>query len=125
MTPLQQQFALLKDTFADATMRELPSGAAIITLPNYALPPGWSQSTTTVYFVAPVGFPFGRPDCFWADPSLRIANGAMPHASGMQAIPETAEPLLWFSWHISQWYPNRDSLLTYERVIRARFREAR
>ena len=49
----------------------------------------------------------------------------MPNASGMQAIPETAELLLWFSWHVGQWSPNRDSLLTYERVIRNRFREPR
>jgi len=125
LTPLQQQFAILNGAFPEARLRELPSGAAIIEIPNYQLPAGWSQSIITLRFLAPVGYPFGKPDCFWADPGLRLAGGGMPNASGMQAIPETPEQLLWFSWHVTQWNPNRDSLMTYERVIRDRFRVPR
>ena len=66
-----------------------------------------------------------RPDCFWADSGLRLANGSLPQASNVQAIPETGDTGLWFSWHVQHWDPNRDSLITYIQVIRSRFKEAK
>ncbi len=125
MTPLEEQFALLKTVAEQAMLSMLPSGAAIIRVPRFVLPAGWSRSDTTVHFLAPVGYPFAKPDCFWADHDLRLSSGAMPQNSQIQAIPETSEQLLWFSWHTSQWHPSRDTLVSYFYVIMSRLREAK
>lgn len=123
MTPLEQQFELLRTVFQASVLKQLPSGAAIVELPNFPLESGWSRSQTIVRFYVPVGYPFAKPDCFWADLDLRLAGGAMPQASAFQPITETTEPLLWFSWHIAQWHPSRDSLVSYYYVIKARLRD--
>jgi hypothetical protein len=124
MTPVQEQFELLKSEFPTATLEQLPSGAVVIAIPDFALPPGWLQQTTTVRFLAPVGYPLAKPDCFWASPELRLQSGGMPQATNQTPMPEfNGAPLLCFSWHTSQWNPNRDNLLTYARVIERRLRQ--
>ena|SRR5437762_313248 len=124
MTPLQQQFEALRAEFPAAIMEPLPSGAALISIPDFPLPPGWSQPRTTVRFLAPVGYPMAKPDSFWASPELRLQNGAMPQATNQSAIPEAnGSPQLMYSWHLGQWNPNRDGLLTYLRVIEQRLRQ--
>jgi hypothetical protein len=125
MTPLAAQFELLKTVASEATLSPLASGAAIIRVPNFALPAGWSKSATTIYFLAPVGYPFSKPDCFWADADLRLSSGGMPQSAQIQAIPETVEPLLWFSWHVAQWHPSRDTLISYFYVVKTRLKEAK
>jgi hypothetical protein len=125
MTPLQQQFEALRAEFPGATMEPLPSGAALVSIPDFPLPSGWLQSRTTVKFLAPVGYPLAKPDSFWASPDLRLQNGAMPQSTNQSGIPEVnGSPQLMFSWHLSQWNPNRDALLTYLRVIEQRLRQA-
>jgi len=124
MTPLQQQFDALRAEFPSATIEPLPSGAALISIPEFQLPPGWSQPRTTVRFLAPVGYPLAKPDSFWASPQLRLQNGAMPQAANQSPVPEVnGAPQLMFSWHLGKWNPNRDCLLTYLRVIEQRLRQ--
>jgi hypothetical protein len=122
MTPLEQQFELLRKSYPNAILEMLPSGAALVTVPEIELPRGWSQPRTTVKFLAPVGYPLARPDCFWADTELRLEGGAMPNATNLTPIPDVNVPQLWFSWHVGQWNPNRDGLLSYFRVILERLR---
>lgn len=121
------QFEALKRRYPGAELRELPSGAALVTLPDFAIPAGWSATSTSVRFLVPVGYPGPAPDCFWASPNLRLANQQMPHASQVHPqVPETTEPGLWFSWHVTgpqaNWNPNRDTLETYVAIIAERFR---
>lgn len=125
MTPLQEQFEILKSEFPQATLQPLPSGAALVTLPEFPLLSGWSQTRTTIKFLAPVGYPFAKPDCFWADKDLRPQTQAMPQNAGFNPIPEVPGEHLWFSWHVGQWNPNRDNLSTFVHVIEARLKEAR
>lgn len=125
MTPIQQQFEILKNDFPAAVFQQLSSGAVLITVPNLRLPHGWSQENATIKFLVPVGYPYARPDCFWVDPTLRLSNGSMPQNSAINAIPETNESNLWFSWHVSQWMPSRDNLSTYIKVIENRFKDPR
>ena len=125
MTPLEQQFSILNGKYENARIDMLPSGAALITIPEQKLPNGWSKSVSTLKFIAPAGYPFGSPDCFWADVDLRLENGSMPQASNISAPPEISEPLLWFSWHVQSWNANRDNLLSYVGVIMNRFFEAK
>lgn len=124
MTPLQQQFEILKMECAEATLMQLPTGAYLVSVPRLPLPVGWNKGGVTVKFIAPVGYPLARPDCFWCDVDLRLSSGTMPQNTAINIIPETNENALWFSWHVSQWNPNRDSLSTYTKVIEGRFKVA-
>lgn len=122
MTPLQQQFEILKMEYEEATLLQLPTGAHLVSIPRVPLPGGWNKGEVTVKFIAPVGYPLARPDCFWSDVDLRLSTGAMPQNSAINVIPEANESSLWFSWHVSQWNPNRDSLSTFTKVIENRFK---
>ena len=125
MTLLEEQFEILKREFPEATLQLLPSGAALIAIPNYRLTSEWSPEITTIKFLAPVGFPFAKPDCFWINKEVHLTNGKRPQNTNITPIPEINEPHLWFSWHVGQWNPNKDNLLTYVRVIENRLRDAR
>ena len=120
MTPLQQQFDILKVGYPQAQLTDLPDGSHLITVPDFKLPPGWSKPQVTVKFIAPPGYPFGRPDCFWADSDLKLANGSPPQRTGFNAIPHVGGTHLWFSWHVGAWNSNFDSLLTFLNVIKSR-----
>lgn len=122
MTPLESQIIKLQEVYPGADKNPLGDGSVSIILPNVPLPHGWSAAATTVRFIAPVGFPAARPDCFWTD-SLTLATGAVPKNTGPNPLPGGPPGLLWFSWHVSNWSPNHDTLLTYVNVIRKRFDE--
>jgi Prokaryotic E2 family E len=93
----------------------------VITLPQFGLPAGWNKSTCRVCFVAPQGYPYAKPDCFWTDHDLRLASQpGVPRNTGTNgATPELAA-MLWFSWHTDQWNANRDDLLSWVASIRRR-----
>jgi hypothetical protein len=125
MTITEEQGVELATKRPGATCVPLPNGSYLVTVPNVILPEGWTFNTTTVRFLAPVGFPASRPDCFWADLDLRLKGGCMPQNTSQNPLPNEPSPLLWFSWHLQKWDPNSDSLLTYLRVIENRFLELR
>jgi hypothetical protein len=123
--PIEDQMQQLRRVCPQALTRSLPDGTTLVTVAEVPLPTGWSQPTTVVNFVVPTGYPVAKPDCFYADVALRLANGAMPQSSGLNALPGTNESRLWFSWHVASWNPITDSLLTYLRVIQRRLAEVR
>jgi hypothetical protein len=125
VTPLQEQFEILRAEHRDATLTTVAGGASLITVPGIHLPGGWSKQETTVRFIAPVGYPFSRPDCFWADHDLRVGGTGIPQNAAPNNPCPDGQMYLWFSWHVGQWNPNSDSLLTYIRVIRRRLDEAK
>jgi hypothetical protein len=66
-----------------------------------------------------------KPDCFYAERTLRLVDGTLPRNSQELAVPEfAAETWLWFSWHLVTWKAGRDSYLTFVRVMERRFAEA-
>jgi len=122
-----RQIERVKERYPDLEVEELPSGAALVTIPHFGLPAGWNATSTRVRFLVPVGYPGPFPDCFWAGAGLRLANGQMPNASDdPRPIPETSLTGLWFSWHVvdaqKNWNPNRDDLATFVGIIAERFR---
>ena len=125
MSVVEDQFQQLKQYYDTARLVPRPDGTFVVEIPNLPLPTGWSKRATTAKFLVPVGFPHAMPDCFWSDPDLRLANNADPQATNLQVLPGTSEQHRWFSWHPNRWTPNRDSLLTYIKVIEARLREPR
>lgn len=125
MTHVDQQLRRLAEAYPNSTARQLGDGSQLITVRDVAIDGGaWNKERITAHFVAPVGYPLSRPDCFWTDADLRLRNGTVPKNSGVQVPPFSAEPLLWFSWHASSWRPNSDDLLTYMRVILDRLAHA-
>src|SRR5438128_878754 len=120
MTPLEEQFEIIRVDWPEARLERLADGSHLITIPNFNLPSGWSKPASDIKFVAPVGYPFSRPDCFWTDHDLRLANGGVPQNTGPNPIPHTPTSHLWFSWHVGAWNPNVDNLLTYFYVVQRR-----
>jgi hypothetical protein len=125
MTPTQQQFEVLRVSAPQASMQALPDGSHLVVVPAYELPEGWSKTSVDVKFIAPVGYPLARPDCFWTDPDLRLKTGNQPMNTGNNALPYSPAAHLWFSWHVGSWNPNNDSLLTYLYVIKRRLHDPR
>ncbi|CAO3405462.1 E2/UBC family protein [Azospirillum palustre] len=123
---LTMQLEQLRERFGDVQSRSMASGTTLVTVPDVRLPEGWSKASTTIRFLVPPGYPFAQLDCFWADAELRLANGATPQNSAQNAIPETTEQGLWFSWHLTcPWNPNRDTLSTWMNVVTERMRQVR
>jgi hypothetical protein len=121
MGPIDAHIERLKERWPEATAVETPGLGTIIRIPSVQLQAGWSKPSTRVLFLAPQGYPFANPDCFWTDPDLRLANGQVPQNTQLNPMPGVTEPLLWFSWHLQRpWNPNRDDLLTWLAVIRQR-----
>ena len=87
--------------------------------PAVPLPPGWSAaSDDRVVRRFPLGYPAAQPDCFWADPRLRLANGyATRRTPGRNCATSSRFPALWFSWHLSEWRPSHAPMTTYARFI--------
>ena len=125
MTPTEQQFEVLRGTFPQATMQRLSDGSYLIIVPGYELPDGWSKEKVDLKFIAPVGYPLARPDCFWTDADLRLKTGGVPMNTGPNPMPYAASAHLWFSWHVATWNPNNDNLLTYFYVIKRRLHDPR
>ncbi|MDI1344148.1 MAG: E2/UBC family protein [Pseudolabrys sp.] len=123
MTPFEEQFDALQKELSGASYLKIPDGSFVVTVPGLRLPDGWTAPVTTVYFIAPVGYPVSRPDCFWSDADLKLTGGRVPQNTGANPLPNGPAPLLWFSWHVSNWSPNADTLLTYVNVIKKRFQE--
>jgi hypothetical protein len=125
MDLLETQLDSLTKVYPAARLHRHPDGTALVEIPDFILPPGWNASSTTAYFVIPLGYPMARPDCFWTDANLRLANGGMPSNTGANAGHGLPQEKLWFSYHPASWNPNLDNLLTYAKLIRRRLEEAR
>lgn len=123
MTVLEEQLQSLQKEYPQATMQGLGGNQHLVAIPDIKIPQGWSRSSVTIKFIVPVGYPVAKPDCFWTDADLRVANGNLPRSTGANPIPGVGGSHLWFSWHLASWNPNVDSLLTYVNVIRKRLSE--
>jgi hypothetical protein len=118
MSVIDHQLDKLRQTFPNVEFVQQQDGVGMIKVSDVPLPAGeWNRTLTNIYFLVPIGYPMARPDSFWTEPDLRLANGSLPKGSSPQTPPFGGEPKMWFSWHPSSWSPNRDDLLTYTRLI--------
>lgn len=122
---VDQHLEFLKRHYPTADREPRADGSALITISDFPVPAGWNKTSSGILFIAPTGYPQGRPDCFWADADLRLANGGMPANSGINANYGGAVPKLWFSYHPDSWNANLDNFFTYVKLIRKRLIEAR
>lgn len=124
MAVIDVQLEDLRSEHPEATAEPRSDGTTLITVPHFPLPSGWSQTHAVVQFIAPVGFPMAQPDCFWTDEGLRLANGGVPKNAGVQTPAFSTGQRLWFSWHVSVWNANRDSLRSFLRAVSNRLSRA-
>ncbi len=93
----------------------------MVSLPSLHLPQGWNKTKTAIHFFAPQGYPFAKPDCFWADEDLRLTGGSIPqNANCGTPMAGLGKAALWFSWHTDHWNASRDDLLTWVASIKDR-----
>lgn len=114
-------FKALQARHPSATLLELPSGTALVTL-DFELPAGWSAAKVVLRFMMPNGYPVAPPDGFWVEPALTV-NGKVPrNTEAKPQIPDTNISAQRFSWHIENghWSANRDDLFTWLRSCRER-----
>lgn len=97
---------------------------------RFPLEAGWSKAATKILVLLPGGYATMPPDNFYADPDLRLANGAVPGnaSAGQQAAGRT---WLLFSYHVESgdWQPDPvpedgHNLLTFLEGVIRRLREA-
>ncbi len=122
MTPIERQTEELQQQHPKAKVTPQPTGGYLVEIPDFRMPSGWNQEVVTVLFFAPPGYPAAQPDCFWVEPvGIRLQNGTTPQGTNdTNPIPGIGPRGTWFSWHLQQWDPNRDSLVTYLKVIKQR-----
>ncbi len=118
---LDGQMAAVAGAYPGAAIQENSDGTHIVSVP-LPLRAGWNAASTLARFLVPIPYPAAQPDCFYTDPGLRLANGAMPTNAGLQLL--AGQQLLWFSWHLASWNPAKDALLGYVRFIAERLRRA-
>ncbi len=107
--------------YGNPEKKNLQNGTVLVAVPDVKVD-GWNRPKVKILFLAPPGYPAAQPDCFWVEPGeLRYDNGGTPQGSSdSNPIPndtEASRSTTWFSWHVSTWNPNRDSLVTYLAVI--------
>lgn len=124
MGPIDIHVQRLLARYTNATVSEVDGSGTLISLPPVDLPPGWNKPQTAVHFFAPPGYPYAKPDCFWADDDLRLASGSAPQNTGANPMPGLNKAALWFSWHTDHWNASRDDLLTWIATIKHRFAKA-
>lgn len=121
--PRDGQLEQLQCKFPTAVAVQLSDGSAIVRLPHFTLPAGWNRPDVEIRFLSPFGYPLAKPDCFYAAPELRLADGSMPRNSRMEPLPQSDVCWLWFSYHAVTWHPLRDSYLSFVRLIEQRLVE--
>jgi len=122
---IEEQLKELLEMHPEAKVTALPDGSTLVSVPKVRIPPGWNVTDATIAFMIPAGFPTARPDCFWTDQGVRIAGGAAPANTNPQVPPGGTAMMLWFSWHLQDWRPNRDTIYTYLDFCVGRFRQPR
>lgn len=94
-------------------------GLGVLVIGDYPLGPGWNKSSTRVLLKLPTSFPAGKPDMFWTDQDLLLANGTVPKQAGhIETI--LGEPWRRFSWHPASWTPGVDDIRTFFEFVARR-----
>lgn len=123
--PADGQLEQLQARFPEARTDALEDGGLLLTIPELPLPDGWNRTSAEICFALSPAYPVAKPDCFFADEHLRLANGSMPANARIQPHPLTKQSALWFSYHGVTWKADRDTYLSFVRMIQRRLAEVR
>lgn len=122
MDPLTAQLAGLQLRYPEAHLEQV-DGQRVLIVPGVPTGSGWSPAETTLRVIVPAGFPQVHPDCFYAEPQLRLVTGSEPTSSSLQVV--LGGHYRWFSWHLTGWNPQTGSLEQYVRFCERRLRDPR
>jgi hypothetical protein len=95
-----------------------PDGWLYLVIVAYRLSDHFVPATSDLLIKVPPTYPFARPDMFWLDGGVRLADGRMP----VNTSHEVALGRTWlrFSWHPTAWRQGVDSLSTFLAFINRR-----
>jgi Prokaryotic E2 family E len=93
-------------------LHDQSDGWTFVVIESYPLTANlFNQKSTDLLIKVPPAYPLAGLDMFWSEPSVRLANGALPASTNLE------QPLgrdwLRFSWHPSGWRPSEDNLINY------------
>lgn len=119
---LQQHIELLR---SQGHIIEVVDGGEIgIIFRDYSVPENiWGRGKVDLLITTHPTYPNAKLDMFWVDPPLTLRNnGVQPKATN----PEQRYGRNWqrFSWHLNQWNPAHDNLITYLDVVNERLGKA-
>ncbi len=99
-------------------------GFGNVVFKRYGIPAGYTKTESGLLLRAPVSYRAGRPDMFWTDVDLLLANGNAPAQADLIET-HLGRPWRRFSWHPSTWNPASDDLRTYLEFIDNRLAKRR
>lgn len=124
---VKRQFVDLQKHYPDAKLLNVESDIFVVDIPALSLPAGFNCRYVRVMFIVPFSYPLASPHHFFVDEKLRRSDGGPLRFSAMQSTPYFVEgstlpsrTLLMF-FKPAAWSPNRDTLLSYVRIIKYRF----
>lgn len=121
MLPVQliDEVRVLCEGGLTATLIEA-DGMANVLIANYPIRYcHYNKSSIELLLRIPLSYPNGKPDMFWTDEDFILKNGRIPKSS------EHIEICLGkrrrrFSWHLSNWNPGGDNLVTFLEFVNNR-----
>jgi hypothetical protein len=94
-------------------------GIACAIFLGYPLPRGYNKPASDLLLMLPLSYRNGKPDMFWVEPGVVLANGAVPR-SAEQVESHLNRQWRRFSWHMASWNPAVDDLRTYLEFVNSR-----
>lgn len=100
---------------------ELVDGAEIcVIFKGYKVPTHiWNIDCVDLLITTHPTYPNAKLDMFWLDPPLKLkSTGGDPQSTNIEG--KCGRSCQRFSWHVNQWNPARDNLITYLDVVNDR-----
>lgn len=112
---LEQHIELLR--YQGHTIEVIDGGEIGIIFKDYKIPTHiWSREKVDLLITTHPTYPNAKLDMFWVDPPVTLKNnGSQPKATNME--PRCGRNWQRFSWHVNQWNPAHDNLITYLNVV--------
>jgi hypothetical protein len=119
---LASEVEKLSAEFGRCDVRPQPDESVVLVLGPVSLDSGWGRGESRIFLVVPPGYPEQRPQGFFADGGLTLANGAPAQCSGQTNV--AGEAVTSFCWNPQLWDPAKDDLWKYAKLMAERFDEA-
>lgn len=112
MQLLEEEELYLKEKGFEFTATDRGSELHLV-IHKYRLPPAYAPQNVDLLIRLPAGYPNAKPDMFWTDPWVHLANGQVPNRAN---VTETHGDRPWQRWSrhwAGRWRPGVDGLETY------------
>lgn len=120
--PLDRDLEELRAEGLEPEVHKQPNEWVFLVFPAFTLPAHFSKAVSRLLIKIPPNYRAAKPDMFWLDADVALKAGGMPAGACQESV--LGESWVRFSWHLQNWMPDRDRLLTFINFIRARLRQA-